>query len=112
MSGVELPAGTIQQSRTVGRHLAYRQGGQPFSIRNRYPVTGLARIHPQFRLAFLRRTGGVLHTVFDVWVCAARDGLTGISERAAASEPRERSAPTKRRARERACRGVRGRALG
>lgn len=76
MSGVELPSGTIRAIEDCRIDIwLIASGGEPFSIRNRYPVTGLAPLFdPQFRLAFLRTYRRESSTqFFDVWVCAIKD---------------------------------------
>jgi hypothetical protein len=74
MSGVDLPSGTLRAIEECQVDIwLIAKGGQPFLIRNRYPVTGYAPIFdPQFRLAFLRTYRRASSTqFFDVWMCAA-----------------------------------------
>ena len=73
MSGVELPAGTIRAIEACQVDIwLIAKGGEPFLIRNRYPVTGYAPLFdPQFRLAFLRTYRRASSTqFFDVWACS------------------------------------------
>jgi hypothetical protein len=74
MSGVELPAATLRAIEECQVDIwLIAKGGQPFLIRNRYPVTGYAPIFDAaFRLAFQRTYRRASSTrFFDVWVCAA-----------------------------------------
>ena len=83
MSGVELPRATLRAVEECEVDIwLIAKGGEPFSIRNRYPATGYAPIFdPQFRLAFLntyRRTSATQY--FDVWECSGGNG-TGLTRR-------------------------------
>ena len=72
MSGVELPAGTLRAIEDCQVDIwLIAKGGQPFVMRNRYPITGLAPIFDApFRLAFLRTYRRTSSTqFFDVWEC-------------------------------------------
>jgi hypothetical protein len=74
LSGIELPAASIQAvaSCRIALWLIPR-GGEPFSLRNRYPLTGQAPLFPDamrvaFRNAYVHSANSEF---FDLWTCRA-----------------------------------------
>ncbi len=74
MSNLDLPSEAVRAlERCQVRTWLMPKDGEPFSLRNRYPVTGHARLFPDaFRVAFhdaYRLAGSTEY--FDVWTCRA-----------------------------------------